>query len=157
MVWKRLACPCFKPRGQQLTKKGENEKYTHLPLKFSGYRINSWRVKSVLSYVVSLALMCAHCSDGKLLWTRKKWVLTAASYFNEKSSLISTTGWRQMGLWPCVFVRTQSERVNGRNVNTLPWMYSDPGEGVKKKLHLVKGRLHELIKYPFSAPILGRM
>ena len=57
MVWTCSVCPSLKSRGQQLTKTGEKENYKNIILSFSVVsNINSWRVKSSLSNVVSLVL-----------------------------------------------------------------------------------------------------
>ena len=54
MVWTCSAYPCLKPRGQQLTKM-ERKKIIIICPSFSAVtNINSWRVKSALSNVVSL-------------------------------------------------------------------------------------------------------
>ena len=38
MAWTRSAYPCFKPRGQQLTKNEEKENDKHSSLLFRGYK-----------------------------------------------------------------------------------------------------------------------
>ena len=38
MAWTRSACPCLKPRGQQLTKNGKKETCKHSSLLFRSYK-----------------------------------------------------------------------------------------------------------------------
>ena len=54
MIWTSSAYPRLKHRAQQLTKFGKKENFNHLPLLSAVTNINSWKVKSALSNVVSL-------------------------------------------------------------------------------------------------------
>ena len=73
MLWTHSACPCLK----QLTKTGEKKNIITTSLSFSGVtNINSWRVKSALSNVVSLTTNIYWLdvrSDAKAATLLMKW------------------------------------------------------------------------------------